>query len=471
MKVLEQTEERPHERALLTILYKQAEQLRKKPAYEGFHHTVRKLLEAGLYGSWVNHYSANEIKWLGLQIVPERDQLLCIRQLRQYMNEFVTCNHYDWPMGLPQERLMLIAMAAMQQETVQRLQKVREAYWVLSKGYVTLPDEVMAFLGKTFSQRQSASVPHLLDLLDIRIQSYLSSRVKEKHIRIPHTFMEQVKACGSWLVFNMEEVRREMNCSLHDVDSEAFHQAVANPAITHKKLSAIGLMKQLLASDGVVFHFEEDSQSDIGRLGSSIQLPRVMNGNTLAQVCAIQVRLLNGILDFWERKDRRREVRIEVAGWEELLAGQRIGLHSEQAVSFIERLSEEINLHVIKASLQLAKEKGPYPQFEGSCWQDGSYFEQRHYTSEAWQEISNEIKQYGIRNGKLRKASDTVNLSEHPPTKHRQLSMINRLAAQQQHTEIGGSITLEKSPLLETAELLQLLMKAWSSGIEEVRII
>ncbi|WP_301109107.1 ribonucleotide reductase N-terminal alpha domain-containing protein [Sporosarcina sp.] len=470
MKVLEQIEERPHERALLDILYRQAEQLRGKPAYEGFHHIVRKLMSAGLYGNWIHHYSANEIKWLGLQIVPESDQLLSIGQLRQYMNEFVTCNHYDWPMGLPQERLMLIAMAAMQNETVHRLQKVQETYWVLSKGYVTLPDEVMAFLGKTFSRRQSTSGPHSMDLLDMRIQSYLSGKVKEKHIRIPHTFMEQVKACGSWLVFDTEEVQRVLNCSLHDVDSDTFRQAVAHPAITHKKLSAIGLMKQLLSSDGVVFHFEDEFQTEITGLRSSIQLPHVMRNNVLARVCSIQVRLLNGILDFWEREDSGRDLHIEATCWEELLADQRIGLHSEQALSFIEKLSEQVSFHVIKASLQLAKEHGPYLQFEGSDWQNGSYFEQRGYISEAWQEVSNEIELHGVRNGTLRKASDTVNLSGHPLTKHQQFAMINRLAAQQRHTETSGSIILEKSSLIENAELLQLLMNAWSCGIREVRI-
>ncbi|WP_153731082.1 ribonucleoside-diphosphate reductase subunit alpha [Sporosarcina obsidiansis] len=470
MRVFEQTDERTHERALLEMLYRQAEQLRKKPAYQDFHQVVRKLMSDGLYGSWINRYSTNEIKWLGLQIVPNRDQLLSIAQLRQYMNDFVTCNHYDRRLGLPQERLMLIAMAAMQNETVQRLQKVREAYWVLSKRYVTLPDDVMSFFGKTFQPGRSVHRIHSMDLLDLRITSFLTSQVKEKHTRIPRVFMEQVKACGSWLVFDLEEVRRVMNCSLHDVDSEAFRQAVANPAITHKKLSAIGLMKQLLASDGVVFHFDDNLTSETRGLHSYIQLPQVMRRNILARVCAIHVRLLNGILDVWDKEDSRRDIQIEVAGWEELLVDQRIDLHSEQPVIFIEELSEEISLHVIKASLQLAKEKGPYPHFDGSDWQNGSYFEQRGYTSEAWQEVRAEIAWHGLRNGSLRKASDTKNLSGHPVTKHQQTSMINRLAAQQHHTDSGGSITLEKSTFIDTAELLQLLMKAWSSGIREVRI-
>ncbi|MBY0222900.1 hypothetical protein [Sporosarcina aquimarina] len=470
MRVLEQSDERTHERALLEVLYRQAEQLHKKPAYQGFHQVVRKLVSDGLYGSWINHYSSNEIKWLGLQIMPERDQLLSAKQLLQYMKEFVTCNHYDRRLGLPQERLMLIAMAAMRDETVQRLQKVREAYWVLSMGYVTLPDDIMAFFGKTFYPGQPVRRLHSMNLLDSRIPSFLASQVKEKHIRIPTTFMEQVKACGSWLVFDMEEVRRVMNGSLQDVGSESFRRAVANPSITHKRLSAIGLMKQLLASDGIVFHFDDDFQRGTKGLHSHIQLSKVLRRNVLARVCGIHVRLLNGILDVWEREDNRRDLQIEAAGWEEALADQRISLHSEQAVSFIEELSEEINLHVIKTSLQLAKEKGPYLQFEGSNWQSGSYFEQRSYTTEEWQKVRNEIAGNGIRNGCLRKASDTESLSGYSLTKHQQLSMINRLAVQQNHTDVGGSITLEKSAFIETAELLQLLMKAWNCGIKEVHI-
>lgn len=415
MRVFEQTDERTRERALLQILYKQAEKLRGKPVYQGFHQLVRKLLQDGLYGQWIHSYSASEIKWLGLQIEAERDRLLSSEQLQQYMNEFVTSDYHDQRIGLPQERLMLIAMAAMQNETVNRLQRVQEAYWVLSHGYVTLPDDVMSFFGKTFHQRHSKVQSYSMNLTDSRIPSFISSKVKEKHILVPDQFMEQVKACGSWIVFDR---------ALHGTDRKMSYEAVTHPPVTNKKVSAIGLMKQLLASDGVVLHFSQDAQAKAVTLDSYIQLHQVMRRTDLASVCKILVRLLNGIESIWNYS-----FRIKVAGWEAAIADQRIGLYAEAAIDYIEKVSSEINLHLETAA-----------------------FQNRVQTPS-------------------RKASDVMNPGVYPATKHQQFAMIDRVTAEQRHTDQGGSVTLERSAVIETAELLQLLTKAWRCGVPEVKLV
>ncbi|WP_143560548.1 ribonucleotide reductase N-terminal alpha domain-containing protein [Sporosarcina sp. P13] len=424
MRVLEQTDERTPERTLLQIVYQQAEQQRGRPVYQGFHQVVRKLLQDGLYGQWIHSYSASEIKWLELQIVAERDQLLSFTQLRQYINEFVTADYYDQRIGLPQERLMLIAMAALQNENEHRLQKVKEAYWALSNGYITLPADVMSFFGKTYHQQQSITQPYSMDLVDSRILSFLSSKVKEKHILVPDNFMEQVSACGSWLVLDKEHVQRVLGCSLPNVNSDTFRQAVAHPSIAHKKVSAIGLMKQLLASKGVIVHFGDRSKLSSTRLHTYIQLPQVKKSTDLARVCSIFIRLLNGIISEWDCS-----LQVEVAGWETAIVNQNIGLHSQAALYYIEEVSNEINRHLEAAS-----------------------------------------RLHGIQIP-LRIASAGKSHSAYPATKQQQSTMIDRATVEQRHTDQGGSITLEKSFVIETAELLQLLMKAWRCGIPEVRLI
>ncbi|PIC57311.1 hypothetical protein CSV80_10020 [Sporosarcina sp. P12(2017)] len=424
MRLCEQNEERIHERALLQILYKQAEQQRRRPVYSGFHQVVRKLLQDGLYGQWIYNYSASEIKWLGLQIVAERDRLIPSAQLQQYMNEFVTSDYHDKRIGLPQERLMLIAMGAMQNETVQRLQKVQEAYWMLSHGYVTLPAEIMSFFGKTFYQRKTRVQQYTMDIADDRIASFLSSKVKEKHIRIPDHFMEQVKACGSWSLFDAEQIERIFGCSFDNFNSERFSHAADSSSMGHKKVSAIGLMKRLLGSEGIVVHFPNKERQEKAVLCSYIQLPYVLQETELARTCTILVRLLNGIESIWGRT-----IQIEVAGWETAIAEQKIALHSERALLFIEEVAREIN-----RSLEVA-----------SC-------------------------QSGM-NTPLRKAASVMHRSIYQATKQQQIAMIDRITAEQRHTDQGGSVTLEKSATIETAELLQLLIKAWSCGIPEVRLI
>lgn len=424
MRVFEQKKERIHERELLQLLYKQVEQQRGRPVYSGFHQVVRKLLQDGLYGQWIYDYSASEIKWLGLQIVAERDRLIPSALLQQYMNEFVTSDYYDKRIGLPQERIMLIAMAAMQHETVQRLQKVQEAYWILSQGYVILPAEVMSFFGKTFYQRKTRVEQYTMDIADSRIASFLSSKVKEKHIRIPDYFMEQVKACGSWSLFEAEQVERILGCSLSRINSERFSHTAEGSSIAYKKVSAIGLMKQLLKSEGIVVHFHNKERRQKALLSSHIQLPHVMQETELARICTILVRLLNGIESIWGHT-----IRIEVSGWEIALADQKIGLHSEKSLQFIEDIAGKINCYLEAASCQSGMQ---IP---------------------------------------LRKAATVMHRSINQATKQQQIAMIDRATAEQRHTDQGGSVTLEKSSTIETAELLQLLIKAWSSGVPEVRLI
>ncbi|PIC68246.1 hypothetical protein CSV71_04895 [Sporosarcina sp. P21c] len=424
MRVFEQKKECIHERELLQLLYKQVEQQRGRPVYSGFHQVVRKLLQDGLYGQWIYDFSASEIKWLGLQIVAERDRLIPPALLQQYMNEFVTSDYYDKPIGLPQERIMLIAMAAMQHETIQRLQKVQEAYWLLSHGYVTLPAEVMSFFGKTFYRRKTRVEQYTMDIADSRIASFLSSKVKEKHIRIPDYFMEQVKACGSWSLFEAEQTERALSCSHGNSNSEWFPDAADGSSIAYKKVSAIGLMKQLLGSEGIVVHFHNEKRQEKAALSSYIQLPNVMQETELARTCTILVRLLNGIESIWGHT-----LRVEVAGWETAIADQKIGLHSEKALLFIEEVAEEINRYLEVAS-----------------YQSGMQIP-------------------------LRKAAAVTHQSINQATSQQQTAMIDRVTAEQRHTDQGGSIMLEKSPTIETAELLQLLIKAWGGGVPEVRLI
>ena len=73
----------------------------------------------------------------------------------------------------------------------------------------------------------------------------------------------------------------------------------------------------------------------------------------------------------------------------------------EEHLEFADRVYEDINYYTIKASMNIAKEKGSYELFEGSDWQTGDYFDLRNYNSDRWQELRKDVKKYGIRNSYL----------------------------------------------------------------------
>lgn len=74
---------------------------------------------------------------------------------------------------------------------------------------------------------------------------------------------------------------------------------------------------------------------------------------------------------------------------------------SEEHLRFMDKVFERINYAAIRASMELAKEKGKYACFEGSDWQTGSYFVKRGYDSPQWRQLAASVAMEGMRNAYL----------------------------------------------------------------------
>ena len=108
---------------------------------------------------------------------------------------------------------------------------------------------------------------------------------------------------------------------------------------------------------------------------------------------------------------RYRPVGLGVSGYHHMLAKQHIHWESEEHLEFVDRVFEDINYAVIKASCENAAEKGAYPLFEGSDWQNGAYFDKRDYNSPRWQALRKDVAAYGMRNGYLMAIAPTSSTS------------------------------------------------------------
>jgi ribonucleoside-diphosphate reductase alpha chain len=96
-----------------------------------------------------------------------------------------------------------------------------------------------------------------------------------------------------------------------------------------------------------------------------------------------------------------RAVGLGSSGYHQWLAHHRIAWETEEHLKAADELYEWINYCAIKASMELAHEKGSYSQFEGSEWQTGEYFTRRDYTSPEWQELQADVATKGLRNAWL----------------------------------------------------------------------
>lgn len=106
-----------------------------------------------------------------------------------------------------------------------------------------------------------------------------------------------------------------------------------------------------------------------------------------------------------------RPVGLGVSGYHHMLAKHKIQWESEEHLSFVDKVFEDINYAAITASNEIAKEKGSYSYFEGSDWQTGEYFTQREYTSKRWEELRQSVQKNGLRNGYLMAIAPTSSTS------------------------------------------------------------
>lgn len=147
---------------------------------------------------------------------------------------------------------------------------------------------------------------------------------------------------------------------------------------------------------------------------SSVNLGRAVVDDVLEELIPIQVRMLDNVIDLNNipvlqaeyTNKRYRAIGLGTFGWHHLLALKHIKWESPESIEYASNLYERIAFLTIKSSMHLAKEKGAYQLFNGSEWQTGKYFERKGYVNQpnseyAWDELQEEVQQYGIRNSYL----------------------------------------------------------------------
>ncbi|MFR4998037.1 MAG: ribonucleoside-diphosphate reductase subunit alpha, partial [Clostridium paraputrificum] len=133
----------------------------------------------------------------------------------------------------------------------------------------------------------------------------------------------------------------------------------------------------------------------------------VLNDKELDYVVETQIRAMDNVIDlnyysvpFADITNKKyRAIGLGTSGYHHMLVNNRIHWTSDEHLDFADKVYEKINYYAIKASMNIAKEKGRYSEFEGSDWQNGDYFALRRYDSDEWNSLKEEINKYGIRNG------------------------------------------------------------------------
>lgn len=154
---------------------------------------------------------------------------------------------------------------------------------------------------------------------------------------------------------------------------------------------------------------------------ASLVLGRIdfRNDAEVRQVISTLVRTLDNVIElnyyplpYAAITNRRyRPIGLGVSGWHHLLAREGIAWESEKHLAFADEIFGKINYYAVSASAELAAEKGRYPYFEGSDWQNGEYFRSRGYTDEKWTALAEKVRAQGMRNGYLLAVAPTSSTS------------------------------------------------------------
>ncbi len=387
---------------------------------------------------------------------------------------------------------------------------------------------------------------------------------------IPDIFMKAVKERGTWYLFDPHEVRAVMGYAIEDSWGEEFERryqaCIDHPTLTKEEIPAMEIMKMILKSTfetGTPFIFYRDtvnrsnpnkhagmiycsnlcteicqnmSPSELIQTVhedgvittkvksgdyvvcnlSSLNLGRTSTKEDIERVVTCQMRMMDNVIDLnyypipqAEITNKKyRAVGLGTSGYHQMLAQSQVSWESEDHLKVADEVYEWINFCAIKASMEISKEKGAYPAFEGSEWQTGEYFTSRHYESDAWNELKDQVAKHGVRNAWMFAIAPTASTSliagstagtdpvyskfwveekknavipQTAPNLNKQTFWfykeahhidqqwsIKAAGVRQRHIDQAQSFNLYITPQISAKEFLNLYVSAWENGVKTV---
>ncbi|WMP15969.1 ribonucleoside-diphosphate reductase subunit alpha [Thiothrix lacustris] len=290
---------------------------------------------------------------------------------------------------------------------------------------------------------------------------------------IPDLFMKRVAAEGDWTLFSPEDAP-----DLHDLTGKAFEvryneyeaKAERGEIKLHRKVKALTLWRKML---GMIFEtghpwitFKDpcnirytnqhvgvvhssnlcteitlhtnDLEIAVCNLGSVNLTAHVNDGKLdvakLERTVTTAMRMLDNVIDYnyysvpQARKSnlRHRPVGMGIMGFQDALYKMNLAYATTEAVEFADQSMEAVSYFAIRASSNLAAERGKYPSYNGSLWskgilpidslellgeERGEYFVVDHTQTLDWDALRNQVKTQGMRNSNVMAIAPTATIS------------------------------------------------------------
>ncbi|MCI0667748.1 MAG: ribonucleoside-diphosphate reductase subunit alpha [Methylococcaceae bacterium] len=290
---------------------------------------------------------------------------------------------------------------------------------------------------------------------------------------VPDLFMKRVAIEAEWTLFSPNDVQ-----DLHDLYGEAFEKAYLayeqkvelGEIKLFKKIPALTLWRKILSMlfetghpwiafkdpcnlrspqqhCGVVHSSNlcteitlntSDTEIAVCNLGSvnlaAHVIDQELDAGKLEKTIATAMRMLDNVIDYnyysvpeARRSNlRHRPVGLGIMGFQDALYKMKLSYASEQAVEFADRSMEAVSYFAIKASCDLAQERGSYSSFQGSLWSLGilpidsldrleesrdGYLQVDRSSTLNWDSLRERIRKTGLRNSNTMAIAPTATIS------------------------------------------------------------
>lgn len=290
---------------------------------------------------------------------------------------------------------------------------------------------------------------------------------------VPDLFMKRVAEDGPWTLFSPDETP-----DLHELTGQAFEdayrayeqQAARGELRISKTIRAMDLWRKML---GMLFEtghpwlaFKDpcnlrytnqhlgvvhssnlcteitlhtnDREIAVCNLGSVNLAAHVgergLDTDKLATTIGTAMRMLDNVIDYnyysvpQARKSnlRHRPVGLGIMGFQDALYKLRIPYAGEEAVRFADLAMEVVSYHAIRASTDLAQERGRYAGFDGSLWSRGilpidsiarleedrgGYLQIDRGSTLDWDALRERVRNVGMRNSNCMAIAPTATIS------------------------------------------------------------
>lgn len=290
---------------------------------------------------------------------------------------------------------------------------------------------------------------------------------------IPDLFMKRVAADQEWTLFSPDEVP-----DLHDLTGQAFEtryaeyeaKAATGEIKLHRKVPAQQIWRKML---GMLFEtghpwitFKDPcniryTNQHVGVVHSSnlcteitlhtnvqeiavcnlgsVNLPaHVVNGKLdlekLERTVTTAMRMLDNVIDYnyysvpQARRSnlKHRPVGLGIMGFQDALYEMNLAYSTMEAVDFADRSMEAVSYFAIRASTNLAAERGKYASYQGSLWSKGilpidsldllaesrgEYFSVDKTQTLDWDGLRQLVKTQGMRNSNVMAIAPTATIS------------------------------------------------------------